>query len=271
MAGNNIVPVVVAVMVAGGLTVGAAGAATARSFSPVIHLSPMAQPYPPAPDVDPPTRPRHLMIVSDDGDDVDWEDGDDDGDDFEDEGDIVLEWDAATDNVGVAAYDIYASRSPFHLIASVSGDVLTYTDVQPLHVRVSYFVKARDAAGNVSRRSNIVTRYARRPHRPSGYHSGHHRGNGNEEIIQAGKKVHVEGSADRRHGGGYHDGSSYFGGAPGASYGEHAAPPREHAAPRNLPFTGAPVAALAGLGSGLLVLGASTVIVVRRRRSSRAG
>ncbi|MFG2039648.1 discoidin domain-containing protein [Dactylosporangium sp. NPDC048998] len=70
-------------------------------------------------------------------------------------GQIKLTWTASTDNVGVTGYDIYANNS---LRASVAGNVLTYTDNQPDTATVSYYVKARDAAGNASAASNTVTR-----------------------------------------------------------------------------------------------------------------
>jgi CARDB/F5/8 type C domain len=68
---------------------------------------------------------------------------------------IRLTWAASTDNVGVTGYDIYANNA---LRASVSGNVLTYTDTQPSSATVSYFVRAKDAAGNQSTNSNTVTR-----------------------------------------------------------------------------------------------------------------
>ncbi|NBD23874.1 glycosyl hydrolase [Paenibacillus sp. T1] len=68
---------------------------------------------------------------------------------------IKLTWNASTDNVGVTGYDIYANGS---LRASVAGNVLTYADNQPAAATVSYYVKAKDAAGNVSAASNTVTR-----------------------------------------------------------------------------------------------------------------
>ena len=70
-------------------------------------------------------------------------------------GQIRLTWNASTDNVGVTGYDIYANSA---LRASVNGSTLTYTDNQPDAATVSYFVKARDAAGNQSSNSNTVTR-----------------------------------------------------------------------------------------------------------------
>jgi Alpha-1,3-glucanase catalytic domain D2/Alpha-1,3-glucanase catalytic domain D1/F5/8 type C domain/CARDB/NedA-like, galactose-binding domain len=70
-------------------------------------------------------------------------------------GQIRLTWNASTDNVGVTGYDIYANNS---LRASVSGTTLTYTDSQPDSATVSYFVRAKDAMGNVSANSNTVTR-----------------------------------------------------------------------------------------------------------------
>ncbi|GAA5042854.1 discoidin domain-containing protein [Thermocatellispora tengchongensis] len=70
-------------------------------------------------------------------------------------GQIRLTWSASSDNVGVTAYDIYADNE---LRTSVAGNVLTYTDTQPGSATVSYYVKARDAAGNQSPSSNTVTR-----------------------------------------------------------------------------------------------------------------
>ncbi len=70
-------------------------------------------------------------------------------------GQIRLTWNASTDNVGVTAYDIYANGA---LRASVNGTTLTYTDAQPDTATVTYHVRARDAAGNQSDDSNMVTR-----------------------------------------------------------------------------------------------------------------
>ncbi|NUP76113.1 MAG: glycosyl hydrolase [Nonomuraea sp.] len=70
-------------------------------------------------------------------------------------GQIKLTWTAATDNVGVTGYDVYANNT---LRGSVAGNVLTYTDNQPGSATVSYYVKAKDAAGNQSPASNTVTR-----------------------------------------------------------------------------------------------------------------
>ncbi|MFJ8686631.1 discoidin domain-containing protein [Micromonospora wenchangensis] len=68
---------------------------------------------------------------------------------------VRLTWTASTDNVGVTGYDIYAGGV---LRTSVGGTTLTYTDTQPAGSTVSYYVRARDAAGNVSANSNTVTR-----------------------------------------------------------------------------------------------------------------
>ncbi|WP_033260727.1 discoidin domain-containing protein [Amycolatopsis vancoresmycina] len=70
-------------------------------------------------------------------------------------GQIRLTWSASTDNTGVAGYDVYANNQ---LRGSVAGNVLTYTDNQPDGTTVSYFVRAKDAAGNQSADSNTVTR-----------------------------------------------------------------------------------------------------------------
>ncbi|MGC7099543.1 discoidin domain-containing protein [Amycolatopsis lurida] len=68
---------------------------------------------------------------------------------------IRLTWSAATDNVGVTGYDIYANGV---LRTSVPGTALTHTDTQPAGTTVAYFVRAKDAAGNQSANSNTVTR-----------------------------------------------------------------------------------------------------------------
>ncbi|WP_328535982.1 discoidin domain-containing protein [Streptomyces sp. NBC_00344] len=70
-------------------------------------------------------------------------------------GDIKLTWGASTDDVKVTGYDIYANGS---LLTSVAGDITTYTDNRPADTTVSYYVRAKDAAGNVSGNSNTVTR-----------------------------------------------------------------------------------------------------------------
>ncbi|MGV9624909.1 discoidin domain-containing protein [Streptomyces tendae] len=70
-------------------------------------------------------------------------------------GQIKLTWGASTDNEGVTGYDVYANNK---LRKSVAGDVTTYTDTQPASANVTYFVRAKDAAGNVSGNSNSVIR-----------------------------------------------------------------------------------------------------------------
>ncbi|MDJ0341906.1 discoidin domain-containing protein [Streptomyces sp. H10-C2] len=70
-------------------------------------------------------------------------------------GQIKLTWNASTDNVGVTGYDVYANNT---LRTTVAGNVLTFTDSQPDTATVSYYVQARDAAGNQSGSSNTVTR-----------------------------------------------------------------------------------------------------------------
>ncbi|NUK02460.1 discoidin domain-containing protein [Streptomyces lunaelactis] len=70
-------------------------------------------------------------------------------------GQVKLSWGASFDNTAVTGYDIYADNS---LRKSVAGDVTTYTDTQPASATVTYFVRAKDAAGNESVNSNAVTR-----------------------------------------------------------------------------------------------------------------
>ncbi|MFD5030079.1 discoidin domain-containing protein [Streptomyces sp. NPDC058405] len=70
-------------------------------------------------------------------------------------GQIKLSWKPSTDNTGVTGYDIYANNE---LRTSVAGNVTTFTDTQPTGSTISYYVRAKDAAGNVSPNSNTVTR-----------------------------------------------------------------------------------------------------------------
>ena len=69
---------------------------------------------------------------------------------------ITLNWGASTDTggSGLAGYDIYRNGA---LAVSV-GTVLTWADTQQATATVSYFVKARDGAGNVSAAGNTATR-----------------------------------------------------------------------------------------------------------------
>ncbi|MET0237948.1 MAG: discoidin domain-containing protein [Kibdelosporangium sp.] len=68
-------------------------------------------------------------------------------------GQINLTWTASTDNVGVTGYDVYANNT---LRTSVTGT--SFTDNQPDSATVTYYVRAKDAAGNQSSNSNSVTR-----------------------------------------------------------------------------------------------------------------
>ncbi|MEU1279997.1 discoidin domain-containing protein [Streptomyces sp. NPDC005805] len=70
-------------------------------------------------------------------------------------GRIRLTWTASTDNTGVTGYDVYADNT---LLTTVAGNVTTVTDNRPANATVSYFVRARDAAGNQSANSKTVTR-----------------------------------------------------------------------------------------------------------------
>ncbi|MFE2756111.1 CARDB domain-containing protein, partial [Actinosynnema sp. NPDC059335] len=73
-------------------------------------------------------------------------------------GQIRLAWSASSDDTGVTGYTVYANGAER---ASVPGATLTYTDSRPATDTVTYTVRARDAAGNVSGDSNPVTRVGR--------------------------------------------------------------------------------------------------------------
>ncbi|RZQ65862.1 CARDB domain-containing protein [Amycolatopsis suaedae] len=70
-------------------------------------------------------------------------------------GQVRLAWRPASDSVGVTGYDIYANGL---LRTTVGADVREHTDPLPAGPGVTYAVRARDAAGNVSADSNSVTR-----------------------------------------------------------------------------------------------------------------
>jgi chitodextrinase len=67
---------------------------------------------------------------------------------------VNLRWNASTDNVGVSAYRIYRNGS---LIATVPAGTLTFGDgtVTP-KTAYGYYIRATDAAGNVSVQSNTL-------------------------------------------------------------------------------------------------------------------
>ncbi|MFD6661647.1 cellulose binding domain-containing protein [Micromonospora chalcea] len=71
----------------------------------------------------------------------------------------TLSWEPSTDNVGVLGYNVYRFDGWFTstLVATVPGT--TYTGPLPpsTPLRTLYYVRARDAAGNVSIASNTVT------------------------------------------------------------------------------------------------------------------
>ena len=65
-----------------------------------------------------------------------------------------LSWTAATDNVGVTAYDVYRDG----VLHASLGSVTSYTDTSVVaSTTYSYTVKARDAAGNSSVASNTAS------------------------------------------------------------------------------------------------------------------
>jgi hypothetical protein len=74
---------------------------------------------------------------------------------------ITLSWGASTDTggSGLAGYNVYRDGT---LIAT-AGTATSYQDTQPATATVSYHVRARDGAGNLSGNSNTVTRPGTQP------------------------------------------------------------------------------------------------------------
>ncbi|MFF9276588.1 discoidin domain-containing protein [Streptomyces griseosporeus] len=110
---------------------------TANTVQPAAQISELEIYGPTSGDTQPPSAPAGLALTE------------------PATGQIRLTWNAATDNVGVTGYDIYANGT---LLSSVAGNVTTYTDTRPADETVSYYVRARDAAGNQSGNSNTATR-----------------------------------------------------------------------------------------------------------------
>ena len=68
---------------------------------------------------------------------------------------VSLAWNASTDNVGIAGYNISRNGTE---VATTTGTGTTYTDTgRTASTSYTYTVKARDAAGNLSAASNTVT------------------------------------------------------------------------------------------------------------------
>ncbi|HIW31798.1 MAG TPA: carbohydrate-binding protein, partial [Candidatus Paenibacillus intestinavium] len=68
---------------------------------------------------------------------------------------IHLTWDASNDNVGVTSYEIFVNNQYY---ATVDGNTLFYIDQRPADVTLTYYILAKDAAGNSSAPSQTVTR-----------------------------------------------------------------------------------------------------------------
>ncbi|HVT02207.1 MAG TPA: Ig-like domain-containing protein [Thermoanaerobaculia bacterium] len=76
---------------------------------------------------------------------------------------ISLSWTASTDNVGVTGYQVWHATSvggPFAQIVTTSFTTFTHTGLISGSVHY-YYVKATDAAGNISTASNTVTATSR--------------------------------------------------------------------------------------------------------------
>src|SRR6056297_2993543 len=66
---------------------------------------------------------------------------------------VDLSWNASTDNVGVTGYDVYQNGS---LLGSVENNSANVTGLTA-GTTYNYYVKAKDAAGNVSAASNTIS------------------------------------------------------------------------------------------------------------------
>ncbi|MEU7679319.1 cellulose binding domain-containing protein [Micromonospora taraxaci] len=108
-----------------------------RSTDPLIVVTPVTDT---GPDTTPPSAPQSLTV-----------------------GEVTastgtLSWSPSTDNVGVLGYNVYRFDGWYTstLIATVPGTTYTASLPQSVPLRNLYYVRARDAAGNVSIASNSV-------------------------------------------------------------------------------------------------------------------
>ena len=88
----------------------------------------------PVPDTQPPTVPTNLQISS------------------KTSTSVSLSWSAATDNVGVARYEIYRNGSKY---VDASATTIMINDLTA-DTNYSFSVRAADAVGNISAESNVV-------------------------------------------------------------------------------------------------------------------
>jgi chitinase len=65
---------------------------------------------------------------------------------------VTLSWNISTDNVGVTGYYVYQSNS---MIGSASSSQYTVKNLSP-NTSYSFYIKARDAKGNLSASSNTI-------------------------------------------------------------------------------------------------------------------
>ena len=65
---------------------------------------------------------------------------------------LTLSWNASTDNVGVTGYDVYRNGSLLSSVTSTSANVTGLSAA----TTYSFYVKAKDAAGNISAASNTI-------------------------------------------------------------------------------------------------------------------
>lgn len=77
---------------------------------------------------------------------------------------VALTWSMATDNIGVVYYDIYANDK---LVRSVKADQTSYTVPKLLpNTNYSFYIKARDAAGNSMAGNTVSTSTLAAPTQP---------------------------------------------------------------------------------------------------------
>lgn len=65
---------------------------------------------------------------------------------------LTLSWTASTDNVGVSGYDVYQDGNNLGSVTGTSANITGLTAGQSY----SFYVKAKDAAGNISNPSNTI-------------------------------------------------------------------------------------------------------------------
>lgn len=103
-------------------------------------------------------------------------------------GNVVLFWNSATDNIAVTEYDIYVNNNYYESVVHITGEAQHDVALQNLfNISYCFYVVAKDAASNTSNPSNVAcfTRYDDSDQYPEDiYISGIANGTGANKVLE---------------------------------------------------------------------------------------